>query len=96
MRGWLAKIAAERKVVEQVRYYAKFQSSVTELGRIPILPFDGKAAEQFESLRSLRLGVGTMDLKIASICLVHGVPLLSRNLRDFERVPGLMVEDWLD
>ena len=36
-----------------------------------------------------------MDLKIASIVLVHGATLLSSNLQDFERVPGLPVEDWL-
>ena len=36
-----------------------------------------------------------MDLKIASIVLVHDATLLSRNLRDFRQVPGLRVEDWL-
>jgi predicted nucleic acid-binding protein len=33
--------------------------------------------------------------KIAALALVHGSLLLSANLRDFERVPGLRVEDWL-
>jgi len=36
-----------------------------------------------------------MDLKIASIVLVHGATLLTNNVRDFEKVPGLKVEDWL-
>jgi tRNA(fMet)-specific endonuclease VapC len=36
-----------------------------------------------------------MDLKIAGIVLVHGGVLLSRNVRDFQQVPGLQVEDWL-
>ena len=34
--------------------------------------------------------------KIASICLVHDGLLLTRNLSDFEKVPGLRVENWLD
>ena len=37
-----------------------------------------------------------MDLKIASICLVRDGLLLTRNLSDFEKVPGLRVENWLD
>jgi len=36
-----------------------------------------------------------MDLKIASIVLEDHATLLSRNLRDFGRVPALQVEDWL-
>jgi tRNA(fMet)-specific endonuclease VapC len=35
-----------------------------------------------------------MDLKIAAIALAHKATLLSRNLRDFSRVPDLKVEDW--
>lgn len=40
--------------------------------------------------------VGAMDLKIASICLAHDCLLLSRNLVDFAKVPGLRVGNWLD
>ena len=60
-----------------------------------ILPFDQAAADQFQSLRAGRVRIGTMDLKIASIVLVQNATLLSNNLRDFEQVPGLRVEDWL-
>ena len=35
-----------------------------------------------------------MDLKIAAIVLANGATLLSRNLSDFRKVPGLKVEDW--
>ena len=60
-----------------------------------ILPFDDAAADQFKSLRSRRIRIGTMDLKIASIVLVYDATLLSGNIQDFEKVPGLRVEDWL-
>lgn len=36
-----------------------------------------------------------MDLKIASIAIANGLTLLTSNTRDFEQVPGLIVEDWL-
>ena len=50
LRGWLAKIAAQKTAIQQVRYYAKFQSSVEVLGQSLILPFDSDAATQFETL----------------------------------------------
>jgi predicted nucleic acid-binding protein len=35
-----------------------------------------------------------MDLRIAAIVLEAGATLISRNLRDFRRIPSLAVEDW--
>ena len=49
-----------------------------------------------ENLKRQRLRCGTMDLKIAAICLVHDGLLLTRNLSDFAKIPGLRVENWLD
>ena len=95
MRGWLASIGRARSDADQVRAYDKFQRSIQQLGRGFILPYDDAAALRFQELRKLKLGIGTMDAKIAAIVLVHGGKLLSRNLRDFERVPGLDVEDWI-
>ena len=49
---------------------------------------------EFQNLKAMRLGVSTMDLRIAAIAKANRVKLLSRNLRDFRHVPGLDVEDW--
>ncbi len=35
-----------------------------------------------------------MDLRIASIALSHDMTVLTRNVRDFEQVPDLRIEDW--
>ena len=58
------------------------------------LEFDEAAATEFEKLQRLRLRVGTMDLKIATIALAHDATVLTRNSKDFSRVPGLRFEDW--
>jgi tRNA(fMet)-specific endonuclease VapC len=41
----------------------------------------------------LRLKVGTQDLKIAAIALAYNIVLLTRNRRDFGRIPGLRIDD---
>ena len=49
---------------------------------------------EFQRHRRARIRIGTMDLKIDAIALATGATLLSRNRADFEKVPGLTVEDW--
>lgn len=94
--GWFSLIKRHRPGREQVRGYAQFQHSMSLLMKLSPLPFDDDAAVLFESLQRLRIRIGTMDLKIAAICIAHDATLLSRNLVGFERVPGLHVENWLD
>lgn len=60
-----------------------------------LLPFDEDAAKIFNQLRKQRIRISSTDLKIASIALICEAKLLSRNLIDFEKVPGLIVENWL-
>jgi tRNA(fMet)-specific endonuclease VapC len=60
-----------------------------------IIRWGEPAADEFKRLRKLRVRIGTQDLKIASIAITSDALLLSANLRDFQRVPGLRVEDWL-
>jgi tRNA(fMet)-specific endonuclease VapC len=38
--------------------------------------------------------IGTMDLRIASICIVNNAILVTRNRKDFQQVPDLNFEDW--
>ena len=42
----------------------------------------------------MKLGVRRMDLRIASIALENSATLVTRNVCDFQRVPGLIVENW--
>ncbi len=94
-RGWLAKIAAHKDVRNQIPYYSRLVELCEFYSRWNVQPFDERAADEFHRLRHSGVGIGTMDLKIAAICLVEGATLLSANLKDFQQVPGLRVEDWL-
>ncbi|HEV2950097.1 MAG TPA: type II toxin-antitoxin system VapC family toxin [Gemmataceae bacterium] len=95
MRGWLSAIHGQRNVQRQVKYYERLVGLFRFFADWRILLFDDSAAKMFQSLRGQGLRVGTMDLKIAAIALVQDATLLTTNLRDFEKVPGLRVEDWL-
>jgi tRNA(fMet)-specific endonuclease VapC len=94
VRWWMAYIARLRSVTQQVDAYRRLHRQQDNYCRIPVLVFDAPAAVTFQRLRRTRLRIGTMDLKIAAIVLSRGATLLSRNLADFGRVPGLQVEDW--
>jgi tRNA(fMet)-specific endonuclease VapC len=58
-----------------------------------LLPFDAPSATIYDRLLCQNLRIGTMDLRLASIALSRNLKVLTRNLRDFSRVPGLRVED---
>jgi tRNA(fMet)-specific endonuclease VapC len=96
MRGWLAAIAKEKSALRQVAGYRELMRLFEFYQEFEIVPFDESAARRFDDLRGQRLRLGTMALKIASTALVQNALLLSANRRDFERVPGLRVENWLD
>jgi tRNA(fMet)-specific endonuclease VapC len=63
------------------------------------LPFDDVAAEAYGQLRAhLAAGgqlIGPYDLQIASIGLASGLIVVTHNTKEFSRVPGLVIEDWL-
>lgn len=62
------------------------------------LPFDDRAADYYGINRALlsKVGkpIGGNDLMIASIALAHDVTVVTRNISEFSRIPGLRVEVW--
>lgn len=96
LKGWLAEIQPHRQLDRGVRSYAQFQDSLADMQHWTCLPWSTDSADIFDGLKSARLSVGTLDMRIASIALEYGATLLTRNLVDFTKVPGLRVENWLD
>ena len=64
--------------------------------RVRLLSFTEESIDRFETLRSQKLGVRANDLRIAAIALTNGATVVTRNVSDFGRVPGLLVENWAD
>ena len=93
-RGWLAYMAKSRDVRHQVKAYDRLKKHLLTYVGFDVLDFDATAADVFADLGRRKLGVGSSDLKIAAITLAQGAVLLSRNLKDFRKVPSVRVEDW--
>ena len=95
MRGWLAMINRRADVRDQMPYYDRLIGLLGFYRKWRVRRLDEDAASEFRRLREEGLRIGTMDLKIASIALANDATVLSGNLRDFAKVPGLRVENWL-
>ncbi len=96
LRGWLALVRSRTNGMNQLEPYARLLACIETLNKFTILPFDQEAAQTFHRLQKEHPRTGTMDLKIAAICLAHDAMLLTRNLSDFRHISGLRVENWLD
>lgn len=92
--GRFAQIQRARSLMEAVAAYRLLQEALTYFARQEVLPFDETAAFYLQRLQQQRIRIGTQDLRIAAIALANGCTVITRNRRDFERVPGLSVEDW--
>ena len=69
------------------------------VARFPLLPIDLPTARAHAHLRGELVEVGgrmaPLDLWLAAAALAHGLILVTGDVRDFRRVPGLEVESWL-
>ncbi|MCH7745197.1 MAG: type II toxin-antitoxin system VapC family toxin [Chloroflexi bacterium] len=76
------------------------QIDQTLLPNLPVLPFDSAAARRYGEVRAQLERQGTpladADLRIASIALTNDLIMVTGNVRHFQRVPDLSVENWLE
>jgi len=68
------------------------------LAQILIVPFDTTAATQFDRLRRTKAyrKIRHADLLIASIVLANRATLITRNVRHFRQIHGIIVINWVD
>ncbi|CBN57040.1 MULTISPECIES: type II toxin-antitoxin system VapC family toxin [Kamptonema] len=79
---------------ETLRGYTLLLEILQGFAQAPVFPFDPVAIAIFEQMRSQRVRVSTMDLRIAAIAISRNLVLLTRNFSDFSKIPGLKIEDW--
>ena len=94
LTGWYKLVRTAKKPDRLELAYDALIRATVFFSRLPIWNFTQPAIARFEALVKQKLNVGKNDLRIAAIALEAGAVVVTRNVRDFSRVPGLTVEDW--
>lgn len=94
LRGRLSQIRKADSSATLTQAYARLRELLEYLSQIHIIGYSTDADAQYQTFRRQGLRIGTQDLRIASIVVPLDAILVTRNQRDFERVPGLSTEDW--
>jgi len=106
IRALEAESVAVSSIVAFELYFGAFNSArrvanLTTIDniRFPIVPFDQTdaryAGEVRAALKTKGTPIGPFDVLLAGQALARNLTLVSNNMREFRRVPGLAVEDWL-
>lgn len=93
-RGAHNYVNQARKVGKLLQGYEMFQEILEDYSVAQVLPFEQGDVRLFESLKQQHLQVGTMDLRIAATALARSLTVVTRNTQDFQKVPGLLIDDW--
>jgi len=85
--------ASELKTAQQ-----RLDESDRALMQWRVIRLDSAACSEFERLRAQKAlrKIGRADLLIASIVRANGATLVTRNVRDFQQIQGLRLENWAD
>src|SRR4029078_1930313 len=74
--------------------YLLFEQTLDDFRDVKILSFTPPAEALVKDWRKQKIKGSTHDLRIAASCVVLSATLITRNRRDFQSIPGLLVEFW--
>ena len=94
LTGWQKALRQAKDDARRERIYQRMALTVEALAGWRVVPLSRAAMNSHATLIRQRRNVGSNDLKIAATALEQDATVVTRNLRDFGRVPGLTCEDW--
>lgn len=95
LRGRLAGISRAATKPEQLAVaYKNLRRTLLYFCSVNLLDFNDAAYNCYQSLLQQKVRIGTQDLRIAATALTNQAILVTRNHRDFNKVPDLPLEDW--
>jgi tRNA(fMet)-specific endonuclease VapC len=94
MRGRLNQVKQAKSQEALISAYNALRETIEDYKRLNLLDFDKDAYSCHMNLLHQKIRIGSQDLRIAAIALsVDGI-VVTRNQKDFEKVPNLKIEDW--
>ena len=94
LAGWFSILRSAKTPQQLEMAHVRLSATVRNLGTWDVIPFTASAETRYRDLLRRRLNVAGNDLRISAVALEAGAMVVTRNLRDFGRVPGLQCEDW--
>jgi tRNA(fMet)-specific endonuclease VapC len=79
---------------ELVLAYQRLKELLDDFKTINLLDFNSDACSIYNDLVSQKIRIGTQDLRIAAIALAFKGVIVTRNQRDFGKIPGVQLENW--
>ncbi len=83
-------------MLHQITGYRELTVLFDFFAKLPIISVSAEAVDFFHDSRNSGVRLGTMDLTTACIATAEDALLVTANRRDFERVPQLRFENWLE
>lgn len=94
IRGWFKVVRRYYHAEKVVWAYQGFTEALRFYNTVTVLTFEQLAFQHFQMLRGQKLRIGSQDLRIASIALANECVVITRNSKDFSKIPNLLIEDW--
>lgn len=92
--GRLNQIRRAKSLEALMVGYQALAATLEDFQAANILDFTATAIDIYHGLVKQKIRIGSQDLRIAAIALsVNGI-LVTRNQRDFAKVPNLVIQDW--
>ncbi|GAA6614521.1 type II toxin-antitoxin system VapC family toxin [Scytonema sp. NUACC26] len=95
LRGRLAGISRAATKPEQLAVaYNNLRRTLLYFCSVNLLDFDDAAYNCYQNLLQQKIRIGTQDLRIAAIAIANQMILVTRNQKDFSKVPDLALLNW--
>lgn len=94
MYGRLDVIKRAKSKAELLTAYIYLRETFNRLCQANILDFNENAYDIYNELLKQKIRIGTQDLRIGAIALSINATVVTRNRKDFEKIPNLNIVDW--